>query len=77
MAVRFIGVSVSEVLECDLLMFLLDVCGKLGLPVWPCVSGFGLSPFIMLWGMGLLGRSHLAVCVNNDWWVGPVIVLWV
>jgi hypothetical protein len=76
-AVRFIGVSVSGVSGCDLLIFLLHVCGKLRLPAWPCVSGFGLSLFITLLGMGLLGRSRLAVCVNNGWWAGPVLVLWV
>ena len=76
-AVRLIGVSVLEVSGCDLLIFLLHVCGKLRLPAWPCVSGFGLSLFITLLGMGLLGRSRLAVCVNNGWWAGPVLVLWV
>ena len=42
-ALRFIGVAVLEILGYDLLIFFLDMCGKLGLPAWPCVSGVGLS----------------------------------
>ncbi len=75
MAVRFIGVAVLKILGCDLLIFFLDVCGKLGLPAWPCVSGVGLSLLISLWGVGLLGRLRSTVCVIREWWVGPVLVL--
>ncbi len=43
-AVRFIGGAVLEILGCDLMIFSLDVCGRmwLGLTAWPCVSGVGL-----------------------------------